>query len=223
MNKEEYNYIKSVFSTKILNLNKKFGNNPAFFGWSEDDIKSDGKNYTCIGEPTIVYKARYCAVSGFVFGIVNGKYSILANKRGSGTPDYKGYWNAPCGYLEKFESAKLGIQREIFEECGFLVDGKDLKEIFVETKPEECNNGNVTIRHKAFLGKIIPYYSAYNGGELNEVDDIKWIPIDDIDKYEWAFNHLNTIKSIVPSKFKRRILEFIYKYFMKYNSKYYVR
>ena len=87
-----------------------------------------------------------------------------------GTPDYQGCWNAPCGFLECFETSKQGIQREIFEECGFYIDENDLKVIFVETDPNECNNGNVTIRHRAFLGKIVPAYTKGEGGEENEVE-----------------------------------------------------
>ena len=34
----------------------------------------------------------------------------------------------------------------------------------------------------------------------NEVEDIKFIPIEDIDKYEWAFNHENLIKSYSPKQ-----------------------
>ena len=95
-----------------------------------------------------------------------------------------------------------------------------MKVIHIETEPEECNNGNVTIRHRAFLGKIIPRYVKREGGEENEVDNIKWIPLDEIDNYKWAFNHRKTVELYAPKKWKRRFIEFYYKWCMNYNKKY---
>ena len=158
----------------------------------------------------ILYDGRYCAVSGFIFAIVDGKYSVLANKRGEGTPDYQGCWNCPCGFLERNEDSKTGIAREIKEECNFDIDPKRLKIVYVETEPERCNNGNVTIRHRAFIGhqnQISITEVDNTTGEVNEVSDIRWISVDDINKYEWAFHHDETIAQYIPGKFTRRLIE----------------
>lgn len=207
----------------------KYGRNVPYKAWLPENVMLSANNewdsylpqYVCEGQPKIIYSGRFVAVSGFIFAIVNGKYSILANKRGSGTPDYQGCWNAPCGYLEKFENSIQGIQRETLEECKFFVDEDDFKIVSVETEPEECNNGNVTIRHRAFLGNIIPRYEQENSinGEDNEVDDVKWIPIDDVDKYDWAFNHRKVIDMYAPGKIYRRLIELFYKIFPN-NEKY---
>ena len=211
---------------------KKYGKNIPYKAWlssyvSKPNINPDpnmdmvnATTYTCKGKPRTIFSGRFCAVSGFIFAIVNGKYSVLANLRGPGTPDYQGFWNAICGYLEKCENSKEGVAREMLEECGFQIDLDDLKVIHVETEPEECNNGNVTIRHTAFLGNIIPKYVKKEGGEENEVDNVDWIPIDDIDNYKWAFNHRKTIELYAPKKWKRKIIEFYFKWFRKYNEKY---
>ena len=108
----------------------------------------------------------------------------------------------------------------MLEECGFQIDTDDLKVVHVETEPEECNNGNVTIRHRAFLGKIVPHYVAKEGGEENEVDSVKWIPVDEFDNYKWAFNHAKTTKQYAPSKWKRWLIEFWYNNFRGFNNKY---
>lgn len=77
--------------------------------------------------------------------------------------------------------------------------------IHVETEPEKCNNGNVTLRHLAILRygtddiSISKEAVLNGGGEKDEVESIAWISIDDIDKYEWAFNHYNTIKEIIST------------------------
>ena len=202
---------------------EKYGKNFPYKAWLPENV-TDANNstqvYTCTGKPKTVFSGRFCAVSGFVYAIVDGKYSILANLRGPGTPDYQGCWNAVCGFLERYENSKEGIAREMLEECGFQIDTDDLKVVHVETEPEECNNGNVTIRHTAFLGKIIPHYVKKEGGEENEVDSVKWIPVDDFDNYKWAFNHAKTTKLYAPKKWKRKLIEFWYNYFKGYNSKY---
>ena len=212
---------------------EKYGKNQVHKAWVESDtvVYSNGvegideystefTTYLCKGKPKFIYDGRFCAVSGFIFAIVNGKYSVLANKRGSGTPDYQGYWNCPCGYLERYENSKEGIAREMLEECGFQIDLDDLNVITTETDPAQSNHGNVTIRHGAFLGKIIPHYIMNNDGEENEVDDVRWIPIDDIDKYNWAFNHYEIIKKYAPCKADRKLMEFFYKWFRGYNKTY---
>lgn len=198
---------------------EKYGKNFPYKAWLPDQVMVNENDYTCVGKPKTVFSGRFCAVSGFVYAIVDGKYSILANLRGPGTPDYQGCWNAVCGFLERYETSKEGIAREMLEECGFQIDLDDLKVVHVETEPEECNNGNVTIRHTAFLGKIIPHYVEKEGGEENEVDSVKWIPIDDIDDYKWAFNHRKTVELYAPKKWKRKLIEFIYK-FIHYNKTY---
>ena len=216
------------FKNRVKNNQAKYGKNFPWKAWLPENVlnyayvSDDGKisGVLCQGNPKTVFSGRFCAVSGFIYAIVNGKYSVLANLRGEGTPDYQNHWNAVCGFLECFENSKQGIQREVFEECGFYIDENDLNVVHVETEPEECNNGNVTIRHTAFLGKIIPIHTAGEGGEENEVNGVTWIPIDDLDNYKWAFNHRKTIELYAPKKWKRKLIEFFYKYFKEYNMKY---
>jgi len=207
---------------------EKYGKNFPYKAWLPENVSNyvqthDHDNevdFLCKGKPKTVFSGRFCAVSGFVYAIVDGKYSILANLRGPGTPDYQGCWNAVCGFLERYENSKEGIAREMLEECGFQIDTDDLKIVHVETEPEECNNGNVTIRHTAFLGKIIPHYVKKEGGEENEVDSVKWIPVDEFDNYKWAFNHAKTTKLYAPGKIKRWLIEFWYNNFKEFNTKY---
>lgn len=195
------------------NLNK-YGKNKAYKAFYHVHENEDG-SFTSNDKPKILYDGRFCAVSGFIFAVVNGKYSVLANKRGEGTPDFQGYWNCPCGYLEKFETSQEGLAREIWEECGFRIDIDKIKVAYVETDPRYCNNGNVTIRHTAFIGGQFQFdtFKVGEGGEENEVENVKWIPVEEIDQYAWAFNHYTTIKKYMPKKWKRRILEFLYRIF----------
>ena len=142
---------------------------------------------------TTLWSGRYCAVAAFVFRRIEGIWSVLANRRGPGTPDYQGCWNAVCGFLEADENAQQGCSREILEETGYIIKPEKFLQVFTHTDPETSNNANVTIRHIAILFNDEIKKDKAIGGEENEVEDIKWIPIDDIYDYEWAFNHKELI------------------------------
>lgn len=141
-----------------------------------------------------LWSGRYCAVAAFVFKIVDGEWSVLANLRGSGTPDYQGCWNAVCGFLEANETAQQGCAREIFEETGYNIKPEKFLQVYTQTDPETSNNGNVTLRHIAiiFEDEVLDRKEP-EGGEEGEVDEVRWIPVCDIDSYKWAFNHEKTI------------------------------
>ena len=62
--------------------------------------------------------SRSIAVTGCVFTFLNGKWCVLANKRGEGTPDFQGMWNMPCGYLDFNETTAEAVIREVYEETG---------------------------------------------------------------------------------------------------------
>lgn len=142
------------------------------------------------------WSGRYTAVSGIITANVNGEFYVLANKRGEGCPDYAGYWNMPCGFLERNETAEEGVAREVLEECGVNLDPKIFHLDSVETEPAFCNNGNVTLRYSAtLLLDKLPKFGK-TSGEENEVTDIKWIPLKDFRKYKWAFNHYDIVKNL---------------------------
>ena len=143
-----------------------------------------------------LWSGRYCAVAAFVFRRIEGIWTILANLRGSGTPDYQGCWNAVCGFLEANEDAQQGCSREILEETGYVIKPERFLNVFAHTDPATSNNANVTLRHLAITFEHEIQKSAAIGGEENEVDEVKWIPIDEIHNYKWAFNHREIITNL---------------------------
>lgn len=146
---------------------------------------------------TTLWSGRYCAVAAFVFRRIEGIWSVLANLRGPGTPDYQGCWNAVCGFLEANESAEQGCSREVFEETGYEIKPERFLQVFTHTDPETSNNANVTIRHIAiFFEHELGPRQTPNGGEEGEVDAVKWIPIDAIMDYKWAFDHEKIIHDL---------------------------
>lgn len=144
--------------------------------------------------------SRSVATSPFVFcKNSEDKWCVLANKRGIGTPDFQGYWNVPCGYLEFDVSGEENSSKEVYEECGVRVNPQLFKLVGVETSPK-ANRQNVTLRYYALMeGLITDYPFGSENSEENEVSDIKWIPLDEVDNYQWAFGHNTRIKEIEES------------------------
>ena len=161
------------------------------------------KNYkvlTTTGEEVWIH--RSIAVAGFVFWIYKNKIYILANKRGTGTPDFQGYWNCPCGYLDFDETLHEAISREVKEECNIDIPSRSFIQKEIEDSPLQ-NKQNVTVRFIAILADYDEAkISIGKGGEENEVSDVKWIDVDEIDNYQWAFNHDKIIKNYVSKFYK---------------------
>ena len=59
---------------------------------------------------------------------------------------------------------------------------------FVNTDPSE-NRQNVSLRYGAyFKSDILPELTDENS-EPNEIADLKWEKVKNLDKYDWAYNH----------------------------------
>lgn len=171
-----------------------------------------------------LWSGRYCAVTGILFWMKNPlKYCwendgtelrdevyVLIEKRGIGAADFKGKWCMPCGFLECDETGEQGLSREFYEETGIKVDYRNWNLFNIQTNPEKCNNGNVTIRYSMNIryNQEVnsvdelpkPNYKNING-EVNEVAEVKWIKLSEIDNYEWCFNHDELIKEFFQNIF----------------------
>lgn len=151
--------------------------------------KEDNKKY---------WISRAIAVTGIVINTntKTGVRSILANKRGKGTPDFQCYWNMPCGYLDFDETLQEATKREVMEETGFCIEATQFQLYGINDDPKE-NHQNVTAR---FIAKV---YDKENvtlwpiGGEEDEVEEVKWIPLCNIDEYSWAFNHYSILRELL--------------------------
>lgn len=154
------------------------------------------KNFPIHVDGIEYWVARNVAVVCFVIASRNGKWYILANKRGEGVPDYKGYWNAPCGYLDFDETVEQAVIREVFEETGVKLNSATFWDFY--DSPLN-NHQNITFRYYTILpnAEDLHDFDENNGGENDEVSDIAWIPIDCVDQYQWAFKHDELIKELV--------------------------
>lgn len=158
------------------------------------------KNFPIEHEGRIYWISRAVAVVGFIFTVDNG-LRVLANKRGKDCPDYQGYWNCPCGYLDFDETAKEACCREIAEETNLYVSPKDLHLYGINDDPH-VEHQNITFRYWAFNVDSYKGQTIYaKGKEQDEVEDVEWIAIEDLDKYKFAFGQKDIIKEIVSTYF----------------------
>lgn len=93
-----------------------------------------------------VWVHRSIAVAGFIFCKINDEWCVLANQRGEGAPDFQGYWNCPCGYLDFDETLAEACSREIYEETGVKIEPSALYMCSVNDDPKDSNRQNVTMR-----------------------------------------------------------------------------
>lgn len=139
--------------------------------------------------------SRSVAVVGFIFTKIDNKIYILAGKRGIGADGENGKWNAPCGYLDYDETLKEAITREVEEETNLYVSPNLWQLVKIDDIPTGKQNISISYFAKSeyFAGHTI--YAK--GTELDEVEDVDWIPIDKIENCDWAFGHLDIIKQII--------------------------
>jgi 8-oxo-dGTP pyrophosphatase MutT (NUDIX family) len=173
-----------IMSSKNRFLKKDF--------WKNWEINK--KNFSIHYKGKTIWYSRSVAVVLFAFAKnADGEWCVLANKRGSGTPNFQGYWNAPCGYLDYNERGETAAVREALEETGISISADDITLLSTNTIPDE-ETQNVTFRYGILLDKKtndLQFSKLLN--EKNEVDDIEWVPFERINNYVWAFNHLNLI------------------------------
>ena len=159
------------------------------------------QNFPFIHRGKVFWYSRSVATTIGVFcHDENGNLCVLANKRGKGTPDFQGYWNLVCGYLDHNETTSEAVSREVLEETGLYIPSEKFEFFNYEDSPK-ANRQNVTFRFTTFLdGTCDDYIFSKDGSEENEVDEIKWINVNEIDNYNWAFNHCSLIKNVIETK-----------------------
>jgi ADP-ribose pyrophosphatase YjhB (NUDIX family) len=142
---------------------------------------------------------------------LKGDKYILAVQRGEGTPDpeYVGAYCMPCGYLDFDETVREAAQREVKEETGITFPIFDFELVSINDNPNSDKRQNVTFRFLVEsnvpiedLSKLITTKNA----EKNEVSDVTFIKLSEINNFRWAFNHEKLIKEISFKKEKTTTL-----------------
>lgn len=172
--------------------------------WEENECK----NFPIECNGKVVWRSRSVAVVGFIYYEDGDKVFILANKRGSGTPDFQHCWNVPCGYLDYNEDGQQGTARELLEETGLEIDPKFLKLLYVNSDPQDSNRQNISLRYGYILSKkeALSLKFSTEKSEEDEVEGIKWISLDELDNYQWAFNQRKLIEPMYEKLKERTIV-----------------
>lgn len=151
--------------------------------WSYTILEGEHKGKT-------LWSGRYCAVCAIIFCFNKGTWYVLANQRSERCPDYQGCWCMPCGFIEANETGEQAASRETVEETGLFIYPKDFIFYGVETDPTTSNNGNITLRYYTKLYRdVLPSILEIS----KEADDMEWIPLNELEKYDWAFHHKELI------------------------------
>lgn len=135
-------------------------------------IEKDGKTY---------WVSRSVAVVVYVYQ--DGR--ILANKRGKGLANNVGKWNCPSGFVDYGETVEEAACREVFEETGINIVPNLLTMMEVDSDPNRPGE-NILIRFKCDRICNGTYNITNKYAEANEVEEIKWIPLDEVDNYDWV-------------------------------------
>lgn len=171
----------------------------------------------------IVWESRSVAVNGVVI-IFLPNYPVpfvMAAERGPKAADNRGKWNLIAGYLDWDETGTEALYREAWEEVGLDLRSmaypeRDKDSIFydviannledpwhVQTDPFASNHQNVSLRYGLILAlkeAKFPDISLDNNEVEGEVGQAFWMPVNEIDKYDWAYNHDKVIKDYLARK-----------------------
>ena len=138
-------------------------------------VEKDGKTY---------WVSRSVAAVAYVFSFdKNGKMCVLANKRGPGLPNNVGKWNCPSGFLDYGETIRQCAAREVFEETGVHINEDDLKLYAVDDNP---NRSNQVVLFRYYAKADHSAKLTNENCEPNEVEEVRWIPLDEIGDYDWT-------------------------------------
>jgi len=111
------------------------------------------------------------------------KFLIAKRKKGS---HLENKWEFPGGKIELNETAEDCLKRELTEEFGVETEIEDFFEM------NEFNYGDKKIR-------LLCYKVKYISGQfqLNAHDEIKWVSIDEFNKYDFAEADIPIIKKLI--------------------------
>jgi len=158
----------------------------------------------------IVWESRSPALVAVIIAEFEQEEYVLIGKRGTGAPDNQGKWNVPCGYLDWDENGYDGVCREIYEETGlhipglleedgngnniWISDNHMTQPFFVNTDPSE-NRQNVSLSYGLYFvcDYELPKLTTENC-EPDEVAEVKWMKLSQLESYDFAFSHDKRIK-----------------------------
>jgi len=167
-----------------------------------------------------IYLSRSAAVATIILlkNTNDKKTYVLLGRRGIGCPDFVGYWNAPCGYLDYDETLPEAVVREIYEETGFEADTyteqlgcrvlrSDMDQPWYTHGTPHGTKQNVTARFGMLIELDHLPELTNEHSEKDEVSDLRWVCVDDLYDYEFAFNHHKIIREYITRSSIRLVVK----------------
>lgn len=153
-----------------------------------DCIKVDGKEY---------WISRSIAIVSVLIFKEDNEYFVLLEKR-SDKMEQPGRWCCPCGYLDWDENGWECMIREVYEETGLYIPDYTHKIIFNNNEdPFYINTKPDSERQNVALGYGVVFDSKFTFEETkisDEITEILYVNIKDIQNYDLAFNHKKRIE-----------------------------
>ncbi len=137
-------------------------------------------------------KAHWISRSVAVVAVVKWKDKFLVVKRGPVVSN-PNKWCVPCGYLDWNESASECVVREVYEESGlnlknYKVSGLE-SHYELATEPDVNWKQDIAIHFSINIDSEVEPNTDLSIVNDEETLDIKWITVDDIPNFKFAFNH----------------------------------
>jgi len=135
--------------------------------------------------------------------ILNGEKALIV-KRGNKI-SHSNKWCNPCGYLDWDESGTQASFREVWEESGLdigeIIDTNPDSISFqsmidpwdIVTNPELNHNQDVALYYGICINSDVEPEIHNRNCEEGEILDTKWVRIEDLINFEFAFGHENRI------------------------------
>lgn len=164
------------------------------------------KNFEFEHEGQKLWYSRSLACSLIILKVGDGNKipEILISKRGSGCEFGAGLWCVPGGFIDFDEDAIDCAIRETFEETGIDVSifKNDIKLISLDSEPNKTRQ-SMCAYHLLVINKeqTKNWKFSIKNSEPNEVDEIKWISISEIDDYNWLSNQKKYITNLLIDGF----------------------
>ena len=135
-----------------------------------------------------LWYSRSLACNAIIFRLHEDfSVDVLACKRGQGCEFNKGLWNVPGGFIDFDEDAKQCALRELHEETGISIDYSRIWFFKLDSQPRGARQTMVA-SHVGIFAKATTdtWIFSTEYSEPDETEEIKWIPIEELDKYEWT-------------------------------------
>lgn len=153
------------------------------------------KNFQVIIDQGKFWISRSIATITIVTAMDKNKtLKFLVVKRGNSV-DKSGRWSLPGGFLDYHEDLTQCAVREVYEETGVKLSADKLTFQYLHSTPTE--NQNVVAVYS--YNEDIPIEEVKLTPQEGEVEEVRWITIEEVKTLDWAFD---LYKEIIPIMLK---------------------